>query len=718
MKSTLYFLGDKLDDQKRSLVPMIATFLVQIMAQSEFVPLELIRALEGSQRHGRSRFSESDGPETLLVKITSSMPSPEIVLDGLDEFHDVTRMLGLLQRLSFCNNLSHIVVLSRDYPIIRHALGSALHVDLVQSPVRQDIQAYIRFSVEDSFIEDPDTRENVICSLIDRADNSFLWAALILNDVITATSFSHIEQIMAELPKGLEMVYAEIFHKLSLKGTHSLALSQKTFLWVCCSWRPLNWAELQCALANAISGEPHSSKHLPFKPSVLDACGGLVRHEAEQDILRPVHLSVREYLTGCKAEIAVNIPYGFQEPDAHGELAKQCLEYLGRVSLPIGKWDSTEFPMLSYATHFWCRHAISSSYNIQLHEAIVSFLSDSDKRRFWLMNMVFWSMTSFPIRGLVRMQTQLNEWTNQSDSLSTADLTDAGLDWTVDIMHLLLHMSLWQEMSYFVKAMHMRDLARSLTLNGQLSKAVTKIEMELFRPNEERENTRETWLLNFLGVLYDQQGKVEHSLQTQQRSLEMQELSFGITHPKTVWTVNEMGRVFRHLGRLEESEKMHLRALETISTLENNDMEIAWTKSTLSRTYRNQGRFRDALDLSKEAFNINANLYGEEHPQCLWILNDIGQCYRFQTMYDQAERSFRQAWERRTTVLGAEHSDTLWSANNLGIILEEMGRHEEAMDIQTRTLEVQERVLGPQHQFTAWTRKVVERLAICGSSRA
>lgn len=237
----LFFLCDKFDDQKRSPLSIIATFLAHIILHSIAIPPQLVKAFEAARRYGRSQISESDGAKLLLRAIMSVESSIDIVIDGIDEMHDAPRMLELLNYLLTYNKGHHVIALSRDYLRIRKALTTALHIDVVQSQMNEDIASYIRLSIEQSMIEDTRVRDEVISSFVEKADRSFLWASLVLEEVAIATSFSEIDRTTKELPKGLEVAYAEILSKLLKKSASSLKLFRTTFLWICCSWRPLTW---------------------------------------------------------------------------------------------------------------------------------------------------------------------------------------------------------------------------------------------------------------------------------------------------------------------------------------------------------------------------------------------------------------------------------------------------------------------------------------------
>jgi tetratricopeptide (TPR) repeat protein len=267
-------------------------------------------------------------------------------------------------------------------------------------------------------------------------------------------------------------------------------------------------------------------------------------------------------------------------------------------------------------------------------------------------------------------------------------------------------------LTYFEKIMVVRDLARLLTQSKRLEEGILWL-TDAYTSLSHRTAVELVWISNSLAILYDQQGETVKSLETQQRALSIQTAELGSDHLETINTVNELGRIYRHLGDYENAAKMHHMALSVLEKRlpePEEHLEVIWTIATLARTYRKQGRFPEALTLFERAHRTRAKVLGPNHPHTLWILGDIGATYQDMGLFKDAEDSYRRALEGRQDVLGQNHPDTLWSINNYGTILERIGRRDEALNAQKQALSGQREVLGHEHKHTLWTLEVIRRL--------
>ena len=94
------------------------------------------------------------------------------------------------------------------------------------------------------------------------------------------------------------------------------------------------------------------------------------------------------------------------------------------------------------------------------------------------------------------------------------------------------------------------------------------------------------WLLNSLGILYDQQGKTKLAKDLQSRALKIQEESLPQNHLDVVLTINELRRIARHLGEYRKAESLHLKALQVLESMfSEDDLHINRPKAPLAAPY-------------------------------------------------------------------------------------------------------------------------------------
>ena len=735
LKHKLAFIfGDKSDENSQSCHQILANIIAQVLAELQEIPGHMHAAYSTAIRHGRPRLSASDQPVHMLKDLALSLDDLYIVIDGLDELKDHATVVESLDYLVESTTNIQIVLLSRELPALRSRIKGLQRIELTPDIVSVDIEEFLHQQLHTLPTEDPELLNQVFEKLSHAADGSFLWSSLMMRSLRSATSPHEILQILSDIPIGLDEIYSAIVDELAKEAPRRRALARKILLAICLSARPLSWRQLQIILAFEKSRSCFTEARKPFKSAVLELSGSLFEYNTTLDQFRLTHLSVREFLLSPPSKYRLDEgakSFFIQENEGHSELAEICIvyqsQYLSNVSMgmQVGK-----DPFLEYATLFWCPHVCQAAFCPALGTKVLEMLASRLGRQAWILRFLNWQSPSFPLQHLMKLQKALSAWFAKSEGTSSnKDL----LDWIQDIPdtllcnveslsvdsssndHVVLRLfnNLQTSISHFEKLMVIRDLSREYTMRGTLANGERWLNnaLEAQRRRRGHSDISTAWLMNGLGIIYDQQQRTLLSSQTQESALAIQESVLGPNHLETIWTVNELGRVYRHLGDLKNAEMMHQRALKVLrSVLHPQDLQIAWTLNTLARTYRKQCRFDEAIALHDQALAIQRTTLGDTHPHTLWATMDKAACYLGQRRHQASADLYREALEGRKRVLGPKHADTLWAVNNLGRVLEKLGRVEEAKRLQERALQGQSEVLGQSHPHTVWTRERLEML--------
>jgi tetratricopeptide (TPR) repeat protein len=97
---------------------------------------------------------------------------------------------------------------------------------------------------------------------------------------------------------------------------------------------------------------------------------------------------------------------------------------------------------------------------------------------------------------------------------------------------------------------------------------------------------------------------------------------------------------------------------------------------------------------------LRRRVLSPDHPATLSTDNALAATYREQGKFAEAIALFQSALERRTRVLSAEHHDTLRTMHALALTYSAKGDFAAAMELLARTVALRERVLGPSHPDT------------------
>ncbi|KAK6333311.1 hypothetical protein TWF718_011128 [Orbilia javanica] len=730
---TAYFYCSKSTDQSQVTTVILGGLIKQILSQLKELPKCVTQCYEKSCAAGRSTLSEADDPEALIKAIAQEFNSLYIVVDGLDEVSDPDATITTLRELTKTTHNIKTVLLSREiFEIMSVSMESYPIIKLDGLNTSEDVNRFIQSRLDDIKRKDPSKEfpPEVFNQISQKANGMFLWAKLMMDSLKTAYSVEDALEIVSSTPEKLDEFYNQIMMRLIVGprlNNRMRSLARRVIMLMCAASRPLRWTELVCMLNTHEEGVKPIRM---FQSTILDTCSPLIEQQPGTDVVRFVHLSVREFflkLDSTNLEIKTT-GFHFLETDTHLEAAKICLNYLLDPKSD-DKWRSvlttgTEIPSLQeYASKFWGTHVIRSIYDESLSAKMHIYLSDQSRRMTWIASQLFRESSGFPLQHLIKIQKQLHNW-DSGNKYASDQLKKERLDWIQDVGRVLVDIdsadvnakdlaSGKSRITYFEKLMVIRDLSREYTIRQRLEEGEKWMQEALQKRQDKygEEHISTVWLLNSLGIIYDQQHKVELSAETHEKALKIQEKTWGTRHLETVWTINELGRVYRHLGRYDDAVNMHLKAYEVLKVLDpNNHLQLAWTLNTLARAYRKQGSTDKSLECHREAIDYQKLPLGEEHPHVLWAIADIGRCYRDKHELERSAHYHRQCLEGRKKVLGSDHADTLWAMNDLGLVLSEDGHTEEARKLHEAALEGQRRLLGENHPHTVWSRKQIESL--------
>ena len=701
--------------------------LGQLLARSETIAKEFLECYANAARYGRTSFSNSDRPFELLRKVATGLPNLYLVLDGLDEFEEPSVVADAFINLAASTNM-RVVCFSRDITSLRSLLGTTPNIRLDTTLMKPDIDRYFDSAINGLPDIDDANRKDLLEKLSAGAKGMFLWAHLMIQNLSSATNPMDLSNALNELPLGLNNTYDHILKGLSKEAPTRRRLARHLFLWMCCCARPMTLRELEDALSWETEDGIFQITRKPFTSTLIGACCPLIEHHEVDNTLALVHSSVRDFL--CATLQASHDPsesdqFLVRVGDGHEVITEICLDYLSLPDL-INTVDVDEghFPLAQYATMYWCHHLLRVDPSERVYKKARQFTSDRLARRTWIMRFMLSKRSAFPLQQLVKLQKLVQDWMqkvgNGNDTYALDDIDDlqhfifdsAGCDSSLE--GLETGRLRFQGISNFERLLTIRDLAREYSRRGRLDDGISWLARCLARVESLRghDSIDSTWLLNSLGILYDQQSKADLAAHTQKRALAIQEAQLPHDHLDTTLTVNELGRVYRHLGQYEKSEAMHLRALETLQkSLPDDDLQVIWTLNTLGRNYVKQYRTDEAIKLHEKALEGQQRILGKEHPHALWTMTDIARCLCAQGDFTDALAMQEKVVEVRSRVLGTHHADTLWSMNSVALVLEDLGRQDEAKTWHRKALEGQRVYLRNDHEHTKWTRSALERLS-------
>ena len=308
------------------------------------------------------------------------------LIDGVDGLEGslckelIERILGLMKTRTV-----KIFLSSRHVPHVSNFLCKHTKINLDTSRfVKDDLETFVSHRLNQLNGWDDALKKRVRETLLEKAEGTFLWASLVIEDLSYNCSGPDFDDFFREPPQGLDDVYRKMLYPLSGNGKRKEVLN--IIQSVAIALRPLTFGELAHILA-LIEQKPksenqpsHHRANAEFRPRTekeirkyVQSSLGFLR--ATESTVSLVHHTAREYLFDEQRQKSLAVL-----PKSEAELIVSwgCFRYLhdafsrlekfpkGNVSDPreVALKDRqgavAQFPCLSYAAESWFIHARQS----------------------------------------------------------------------------------------------------------------------------------------------------------------------------------------------------------------------------------------------------------------------------------------------------------------------------------------------------------------------
>ena len=293
--------------------------------------------------------------ESILFKLDLTTPL-YWVIDALDESEAPKALLELLHSITSSRAPVRILIFSRKTEQVSLGFGrlpSSLLVYVLDKDGTDfntlDIRAFVRKEIQHMRGSD-ELRQRVAQNVHSRAQGSFLWARLVLEDIANCHSEAAIQDALRDIPNDMNDLYRRMeMTILNTPRKANIALAKAILQWATCAGRLLTLKELSQAL------RPDFPELLDLRRTIQDVCGQFtVVNDAGQ--VTVVHQTAREYLTQTSGDKAfVNVG------EAHGKLFRNSISVLCDPSLRYKLTPNQDVlreaePFLFYAATLWMYH--------------------------------------------------------------------------------------------------------------------------------------------------------------------------------------------------------------------------------------------------------------------------------------------------------------------------------------------------------------------------
>ncbi|KAF2264637.1 WD40 repeat-like protein [Lojkania enalia] len=250
---------------------------------------------------GKALFEDANAWVALSEIFTDIVQDPSLksiylIIDALDEcVIDLKKLLDFIVQTSSTASRVKWIISSRNLPDVEERLERAgdkvrlsleLNADSVSAAVRSYIRHRVSQTAQDKKYSDQ-TKHTVLDYLYTNANNTFLWAALVCQNMDKMSRFNIVTKLKA-FPPGLNSLYKRMIQRIN--DSDDADLCRRILAIVTIVYRPITLQELT-SLVEELNG---MAEDLDLVREVVNLCGSLLT--IRDGIVYFVHQSAKDFL--------------------------------------------------------------------------------------------------------------------------------------------------------------------------------------------------------------------------------------------------------------------------------------------------------------------------------------------------------------------------------------------------------------------------------------
>jgi hypothetical protein len=281
---------------------------------------------------GKALFEDANAWVALSEIFTSILQDPGLnsiylIIDALDEcVADLPKLLDFINQKSSISPRIKWVVSSRNWPSIEKAINkvkqkSSLCLELNEKSVSAAVAIYIQSKIN-WLVErneyDNDTRDAVQRYLSSNANSTFLWVALVCQELADISGWEA-EEILTAFPPGLDALYRRMMDQIC--NSKNSKLCKSILAVVSVVYRPITLVEL----ASFVDMPPRSSGNYKVLAEIIGRCGSFLT--LRDYTISFVHQSAKDFLI----EKASREIFPSRIEDVHYTIFSQSLRVMSKT---------------------------------------------------------------------------------------------------------------------------------------------------------------------------------------------------------------------------------------------------------------------------------------------------------------------------------------------------------------------------------------------------
>ena len=215
-----------------------------------------------------------------------------------------------------------------------------------------------------------------------------------------------------------------------------------------------------------------------------------------------------------------------------------------------------------------------------------------------------------------------------------------------------------------------------------------------------------------LGVITDEKGDYQSSLQWHQKSLDMWMKILKANDPNLGDAHNCIAVVYRRLGQHQQALQSYEKALKIFRQAYGNDhLKIAMCFNNLGVVYYEDKNYSKAFEYYQKALAIWQKDLPANHSHLGAAYNNIGEVRRHLGQYDQALEDHRLSLTIYEKSLPSEHPLIATAFENMGLVYEQKGDLQQARSYLEKAAVIFNQTLPPTNPDVIRIQQNIERVS-------
>ncbi|KAF2820786.1 HET-domain-containing protein [Ophiobolus disseminans] len=307
-----YFFCQATDSRINSATAVLRGLLYMLVHQQPSLVSHIRKKYDYA---GKSLFEDANAWVALSeifadVLQDASLSTTYLIIDALDEcMTDLLKLLSFIVKQSSASSRVKWVVSSRNWPVIEEELERAEHktrlsLELNAESVAAAVKVFIQQKTRQLAQEKrytPEVEDAVLQHLTLNANNTFLWVALVCQDLRTTPKWKNVLKKIAQFPPGLDSLYRRMLQQISESDSADMCL--RVLAVTAVLYRPVAVAEL-VVLTKQLA---EFVDNLESVHEIIGLCGSFLT--LRDNTVYFVHQSAKDFLvTKASNEVFLNGP--------------------------------------------------------------------------------------------------------------------------------------------------------------------------------------------------------------------------------------------------------------------------------------------------------------------------------------------------------------------------------------------------------------------------